>query len=290
MSCDEKSLTITIIGAGGVAGSKVTEKLLKGNYNVFLCEKGEGIRKLRERGLTATSIEEAVPKSDIVIMTVPDNKVGEVSEKVVPLMKSNATLILLDPAAAYIGEVAMRDDCTFVIAHPCHPQLFREQESLEARRDFFGGVAEQDIVIALLRGEEEKFEVAEKLCREIFTPVSKCHRVTVEQMAILEPIASEVAAGAAAYLMKEAFDEAVRLGVPEETAQAFMLGHIRILLAILFGMSSHKVSEAARSAINYGCNRIFKPDWKQIFESEEMKRIISEILHPRGVKRPQVRS
>jgi len=191
-------------------------------------------------------------------------------------------LILLDPAAAYIGEVAMRDDCTFVIAHPCHPQLFREQESLEARRDFFGGVAEQDIVITLLRGEEEKFEVAEKLCREIFTPVSKCHRVTVEQMAILEPIASEVAAGAAAYLMKEAFDEAVRLGVPEEAAQAFMLGHIRILLAILFGMSSHKVSEAARSAINYGCNRIFKPDWKQIFESEEMKRIISEILHPRG--------
>ena len=191
-------------------------------------------------------------------------------------------MILLDPAAAYIGEVAMRDDCTFVIAHPCHPQLFREQESLEARRDFFGGVAEQDIVITLLRGEEEKFEVAEKLCREIFTPVSKCHRVTVEQMAILEPIASEVAAGAAAYLMKEAFDEAVRLGVPEEAAQAFMLGHIRILLAILFGMSSHKVSEAARSAINYGCNRIFKPDWKQIFESEEMKRIISEILHPRG--------
>jgi len=242
MSCDEKSLTITIIGAGGVAGSKVTEKLLKGNYNVFLCEKGEGIRKLRERGLTTTSIEEAVPKSDIVIMTVPDNKIGEVSEKVVPLMKSNATLILLDPAAAYIGE----------------------------------------IVIALLRGEEEKFEVAEKLCREIFTPVSKCHRVTVEQMAILEPIASEVAAGAAAYLMKEAFDEAVRLGVPEEAAQAFMLGHIRMLLAILFGMSSHKVSEAARSAINYGCNRIFKPDWKQIFESEEMKRIISEILHPRG--------
>jgi len=46
--------TITIIGAAGTAGSLVTEKLSKRNYNLLLCEKGEGTARLRKRGLTVT--------------------------------------------------------------------------------------------------------------------------------------------------------------------------------------------------------------------------------------------
>lgn len=273
-------LTVTIIGAAGTAGSLVTDKLLKRDYNLLFCEKGDGIAKLRERGLIATGIEEAVPASDVVIMTVPDARIGEISKNVVPMMKKDATMILLDPAAAYAGELALRDDCTFIVTHPCHPPLFGEQDTPEARKDFFGGIAEQDIVIALLQGKEENLQKAEKICVEIFAPVAKCHRITIDQMVILEPIAAEVVAGSAAYLMKEALDESVKHGVPEEAAEAFMLGHIRIILAILFRKSSHQISDAAKVAIQHGYNRIFKADWREIFKPKEIEETVHEILHP----------
>lgn len=273
-------LTVTIIGAAGTAGSLVTDKLLKRDYNLLFCEKGDGIAKLHERGLIATGIEEAVPASDVVIMTVPDARIGEISKNVVPMMKKDATMILLDPAAAYAGELALRDDCTFIVTHPCHPPLFGEQDTPEARKDFFGGIAEQDIVIALLQGKEENLQKAEKICVEIFAPVAKCHRITIDQMVILEPIAAEVVAGSAAYLMKEALDESVKHGVPEEAAEAFMLGHIRIILAILFRKSSHQISDAAKVAIQHGYNRIFKADWREIFKPKEIEETVHEILHP----------
>lgn len=188
-------------------------------------------------------------------------------------------MILLDPAAAYLREVAMRDDCTFVIAHPCHPTLFGEQDSFEAYNDFFGGIAKQDIVIALLHGNEENLKTAEKICMDSFAPVERCHIITVDHMVILEPIAAEIVAGSAAALMKEALEEAVRRGVPEEAARAFMLGHIRILLAILFGTTEHRPSEAATGAIKYGRGRIIKEDWREIFRNGEMRKIIYDILH-----------
>jgi ketol-acid reductoisomerase len=276
---EDNKLTIAVIGAGGIAGSFIAERLLKGNYNVLLCEKDEGIMRLRERGFEATKTEEAIPISDIIIMAVPDDKIGDVSRIIVPIMKKDAIMILLDAAAAYIGDVFLRDDCTFVIAHPCHPQLFQKQEVPEAYEDFFGGVAKQDIVMALLQGEEEKLESVEKICREIFAPVINCYRLRVDQIAILEPIAAEVIVGAASYLMREAFNEAVKVGIPEEAARSFLLGHIRILLAVLFEETSHKISKAAENAIRYGCNRILKPDWKKAFDHNEMKIIIRKILY-----------
>ncbi len=274
-----EKLNITIIGAGGTAGSFITDRLLRKDYNVFLCEKGEGVIKLQKKGLTATRVEDAIPISDVIIMAVPGDKIGDLSKTIAPTMRRNATMILLDAAAAYVGDVYLRDDRTFVIVHPCHPQLFQEQESIEAYRDFFGGVAKQDIVIALLHGREENLKLAEKICREIFAPVVNCYRLTVDEIAILEPIASEIVIGAASYLMREAFNEAVRLGVPEKAARAFLLGHIRILLAVLFEESSHKISKAAENAIRYGRDRILKTDWKEVFNTDEMKKIIREILH-----------
>ncbi|MBS7613118.1 oxidoreductase, partial [Candidatus Bathyarchaeota archaeon] len=262
------------------AGSYITDRLLKGDYAILLCEKDEGLIRIQKKGLKAVKMEEAVPISDIIIMAVPDDKIGDLSKTIVPMMRRNATMILLDAAAAYIGDVYLRDDCSFIVVHPCHPQLFQEQESAEAYRDFFGGIAKQDIVIALLHGREEDLKVVEKICKEIFAPVVTCHRLTVDKIAILEPIASEVVVGAASYLMREAFNEAVKLGVSEEAARAFLLGHIRILLAVLFGESPHKISKAAENAIRYGCNRILKPDWKKVFDIREIGEIIREVLQP----------
>ncbi len=282
MNRSREKLTIAIIGAGGKMGSRITDNLLKRYYNLILCEKGEaGLARICEKGLSNTETEEAVPLSDVIIMAVPDAKLGGISKNVVPMMKKDATMILLDPAAVYAGEIALRDDCTFVVTHPCHPPLFREQDTPEARNDFFGGIAaKQDIVIALLQGKEENFQKAKQICEEMFAPVVNCHRITVEQMIILEPAAAEVVGASAAHLLKEAVDEAIKHGVPPEAARAFMLGHIQIELAIVMGRISAPFSDAAKIAIKCGYDRIYKPNWKDVFKPEVVKETVLKMLHP----------
>ncbi len=275
-------MKVGIIGAGGKMGCRITDNLVKQDYELMFCENGPaGIERLEERGLTLSSIEDTASQSDIVILAVPDAKINEISRYVVPMLKKDAVLITLDPAAACANELALRDDCTFVVTHPCHPALFYEQKTEEARKDRFGGIAaEQDIVTALLQGKEELFEKAEKVCIDMFAPVVKSHRITVEQMALLEPAAAEVVIAAAATLMKEAYDEAVRRGVPEEAARSFLLGHIQIPLAIVFNEIPSPFSDGAKVAIKLGYERIFKENWKEVFEPEVVKDTIHKMLHP----------
>jgi len=278
---NEEETVITIMGAGGKMGMRILNNMVKTRYMLRVCEKAsKGIQMIEEKGLSVMEMEDAVPESDIVIMAVPDAVLGAVSQDVVPSMKKGATFILLDPAAAYAKEIALREDCHFIVTHPCHPGLFTFQETPEARADMFGGVAaKQDIVVALLQGAEEKFLEAEKICRLMFAPVVKAHRITVEQMAILEPAMVEVVGASCVTLIKEALDEAIRHGVPEEAATAFMLGHLKIELAILF-KSTNPFSDAAYRAIEYGSKKLFKENWKEVFEEEAIKEVLQHMLHP----------
>lgn len=278
---DGKDATITIVGAGGKMGTRALNNLVKSDYSLLLCEKSpQGITQIEDRGLAVSDMEEAVPQSDVVIMAVPDALLGKLSNDVVPLMKSGATFILLDPAAAFAKEVALRNDCTFVVTHPCHPALFAEQETPEARADMFGGIAaKQDIVIALLQGEEKNFQTALEICKTTFAPVVKAHRITVKQMAILEPAMAEVVGAACVCMLKDAMDEAIKRGVPEEAARAFMLGHINIELAIVF-KASNPFSDAAKQALKYGSERIFKENWRDVFEDGAIQEVLEVMLHP----------
>lgn len=286
MNFINERMTVTILGAGGKMGSRITGNLLKKNYNLLLCDKGEaGIKKIIEKGLQPVENEKAVPVSDVVIMALPDSKIGEVSKVIVPIMKSGAILITLDPAAAYIGELVLRDDCTFVVTHPCHPPLFREQETKEAQRDYFGGIAaKQDIVIALLKGDEEKFRKAQAICEEMFAPVEKCYRITLDQMAFMEPAVVEVIGATCAYIMKQAVDEAVNYGVPQEVAESFLLGHIHVLLAIYFQKIPSSVSDACKIAVQYGTQSVFREDWKKVFQPETIRNVVNRMLHPEKYK------
>ena len=281
MNINEKDTTIALMGAGGKMGTRILNNLVKTDFNLFLCETApKGIEAIKEKGYTVTKMENAVPESDFIIMAVPDAVLGKISYNVVPRMKPNATFILLDPAAAYAEEVALRDDCTFIVTHPCHPKLFTEQETEEAKADMFGGVAaKQDIVIALLQGEEANFQIADHICGKMFAPVVKAHRITVEQMAILEPAMAEVVGASCAKLLKEALEEAIKRGVPEEAATAFMLGHIKIALAIVF-KSSNPFSDACYRAIDYGSERVFKDNWRDVFDAESIKDVLQRMLHP----------
>ena len=274
-----KEKDIVLVGAGGKMGTRISANLIKHGYDFIGCAGNEAARKIiSERGIKVEDTETAVKDADLVIFALPDALIPRLSERYVPLMKPNATAVILDPAAAYAGELKTRNDCTFVVVHPCHPELFGDFKTKEEQDDMFGGIAAtQDIVIALLSGSEDLFLSAEKVCCDMFSPVGTSHRITVEQMALLEPAAAEVVIAAMATVMKEALDEVVKRGVPEAAAKAFLLGHTRIPLAIVF-KNSNPFSDAALKAIEYGKKNILRDDWKKVFEDEAIRDVLNDML------------
>jgi Arc/MetJ family transcription regulator len=102
----------------------------------------------------------------------------------------------------------------------------------------------------------------------MFAPVIRANRVTVEQMALLEPAMAETVVLTCLVIMKEAVDEVVRRGVPEQAARDFLLGHINVNIGILFGYLETQFSEGARKAVEFGKTQILRPDWKKVFEPE----------------------
>lgn len=276
--------TIALIGAGGKMGCRITDNL-KGSadHKVFYVEVGEaGIERLASRGLRPTSAQEAVPPADAVILAVPDVAIGKVSKGIVEAMKPGAMVMLLDPAAAYLGELAKRDDLSYFVSHPCHPPIFNTwEETPEARNDHFGGIAAaQAIVNALMQGPDSDYALGDSIACQMYAPVMRSHRVTVEQMAMLEPTMAEAMGATLACVMKEAMDEAVRRGVPEAAAKDFMLGHVQVELAIVFGFIGSPFSDAAKVAIEWAKKRIINPNWKSIYEPEAVAECIDVMLHP----------
>lgn len=271
---------IALIGAGGKMGRRIIPNLIKYGYDFVGCEKDRaGLDELTALGVKAWVTEDAVPAADTVVFALPDAALPNLSARLVPLLKTGATVITLDPAAAYAGRLTLRDDCTFVVTHPCHPPIFGERNTPEEKADLFGGTAAvQDIVIALLQGEESKFIEADELCKSMFSPVRESFRITVEQMAVLEPAAAEVVIALCATVMKEAIEEAVLCGVPRPAAESFLLGHIQIPLAIVL-KSSNPFSDAAMIAVDYGRRHVLRDDWKDVFKRENIQEVLREMLH-----------
>jgi hypothetical protein len=275
--------TVALMGAGGKMGCRITDNLINNpSYTTLCVETGEkGRLRLSTRGITPTDQLEAVSRADVVIMAVPDTTIGHISAEVVPTMKSGAMLFLLDPAAAYIGKLPARQDVTYFISHPCHPPVFNDETSPEAKRDFFGGsIAKQAIVCALMQGPEEHFTLGESIAAAIYAPVFRSHRITVEQMAILEPTMAETISSMLMTVLREALDEAVSRGVPYDAARDFMLGHLHIQLAIVFGEAGNPFSDACKIAIEYGKRNMLKDNWKQLFEPDSVYEQVDVMLHP----------
>nr|BFF24632.1 hypothetical protein GCM10025732_25970 [Glycomyces mayteni] len=79
--------------------------------------------------------------ADIVVFAVPDLALGAVTAEAVPQMKAGAIALTLDPAAAYAGLLAKREDVVQAVAHPCHPSIFLQRTTPEEYADTFGGIA-----------------------------------------------------------------------------------------------------------------------------------------------------
>ena len=274
--------SVAVIGAGGKMGARAAEKIgFSDVYNVLLCEsQAERAQSLENKGLKVTPTEKAMGVADFVVMAVPDALIGLIARQLVPQMKQGGTVIMLDAAAAYLGELPERDGITQMITHPCHPPFFTEQTTPEARVDYFGGTAVQDIIVSLIRGSDDSFAGGTELCRAIFAPVNRAIRVTPEQFAFLEPAMSEIVVAAAANWMKQSMELAIEKGVPREAAQAFMAGHAQIAMAIVFGAERSPFSDAAQLAIEWGTRKYISPEWRSIYERETLTGAVRDILTP----------
>jgi D-apionate oxidoisomerase len=272
--------TIALIGAGGKMGCRCTDNLVKSEFSVKHVEISEpGKAALANRGITPTGMEEALKEADAVILAIPDLAIGKVARQIVPQLRSGTLVMILDAAAPYAGQLPSRTDISYFVTHPCHPPVFNDETDPEARRDFFGGIrAKQHIVCALMQGPEEAYAFGEKIARTIFAPVMKAHRVTVEQIAILEPALSETVAATCVVVIHEAMEEAIRRGVPAEAARDFLLGHINIELALVFGeLKGAKFSDGAMKAIEEAMKVLFNPNWKAVFEPDQIQESVRRI-------------
>ena len=89
-----------------------------------------------------------------------------------------------------------------------------------------------------------------RVARAIYAPVMRSHRVTVDQMAILEPVLSETIGATCVTVIREGMDEAIRRGVPAEAARDFILGHLNVEIAIVFDeLENGTFSDGAKKAI-----------------------------------------
>jgi len=271
---------VAIIGAGGKMGYRVSANLKGSPYDVSHVEVSEaGRERLKEIDINCVDTDVALEDADIVILTIPDNMIEKVTAQLVDKFKNGATLIALDAAAPFAGHLPDREDLTIFVAHPCHPPIFNDETDLEAKRDHFGGLkAKQAIVCALLRGDEKNYAVAEDVSKRMYAPVIRSHRATVDQMAILEPVLSETVCATCLTVIREATDEAVARGVPEEAARDFILGHLNVELAILFDqLPGVRMSDAANKAVDRAKKQIFAPDWKKVFERDAIAESIRMI-------------
>lgn len=274
--------TITLLGAGGKMGCRLTDNFLKQtNFELHYLEVSEqGLMNLRQRGVSVSRQAEVIPESDVVILGVPDVAIGRISAEVIPLMKPGALVLTLDPAAPLDGVIAHRDDLAYVIAHPCHPSVFNWELTEAAFRDFYGGIsAKQSIVVALMHGSEADYELGAHVAQVMYGPIDQTYRITLEQMAILEPAMVETLAQTCMEVVKEGYDRIVTLGVPEAAARDFVLGHLRIQMAVLFGEVNGTFSDAAYKISKRAKPILFRDGWQRIFELDDIRQQVRDITH-----------
>jgi len=272
--------TIALFGAGGKMGARLSKNLLASAYAVRHVEPGSaGRQRLREElGIECVDADAALDGADVVILAVPDTLIGKLSHQLSPKLKAGTMVITLDAAAPFAGHLPERPDLVYFVAHPCHPPIFNDETEPAARRDYFGGAhAKQSVVSALMQGPDDAFALGEDIAKTIYAPILRSYRLTVEQMALLEPGLSETVCATLLDVMREGMDEVVARGVPPEAARDFLLGHMTILSAVIFKEIPGQFSDACNKAITFGKPRLMREDWKQVFDRDEIAESIRRI-------------
>jgi hypothetical protein len=269
---------VAIVGAAGVQGTQIGERLLAADgYDVRLVETGEGEQRLRDRGLEPVVLEDAARDADAVIVAVPDGLIKRVAAAVEHALAPGSLMIVLDAAAPFANPLGQRQDLSYFVTHPCHPSVFTNRLTPDGQRDYAGGIVPQDVVCCLAAGEESAYAVGEQLARDMFAPVDRCFRITLEQFITLEPTLSETTAATLLMTIRDAMEEAIARGVPREVARAFLDGHIGVELAIIFGELDASFSISADYAMEQARERLLQPDWKSVFDPDRVRAVAEAI-------------
>ena len=271
---------IALFGAGGKMGVRLSKNLMDSPYRVRHVEPGAaGRQRLKdELGIDAVTADVALDGADVVILAVPDTLIGKLAAEIAPKLRAGTMVMTLDAAAPFAGHLPERPDLTYFVTHPCHPGIFSPEVHAAGAADYFGGVrAPQSVVSALMQGPDDAFALGEAIAKTIYQPILRSYRVTVEQMALLEPGLSETVCATLLDVMREAMDEVVARGVPAECARDFLLGHMTILSAVIFKQIPGQFSDACNKAITFGKPRLMRDDWKQVFERDEIAESIRRI-------------
>lgn len=274
------SAKIALFGAGGKMGVRLSMNLKGSAYEVRHVEPGAvGQARLRDEvGVACVPVDQALDGADVVILAVPDSLIGKLAAEISPQLQPGTMVMTLDAAAPFAGHLPARDDLVYFVAHPCHPSIFHPLAHAEGQPDYFGGVAApQSIVSALMQGPDSAWALGEAIAQTIYQPIARSYRVTVEQMALLEPGLSETVCATLLDVMREAMDEVVSRGVPADAARDFLLGHMTILSAVIFKQIPGQFSDACNKAITFGKPRLMRDDWKKIFDHDEIADSIQRI-------------
>jgi D-apionate oxidoisomerase len=273
---------VALLGAGGNMGRRITGSLRNSpQYSLRLIEPGERGRALIEQsGLSTVDQAEGLAGADVVIFAVPDKIVRTVAADVVPQLDPGTSVLFLDPAAVAADRVPHRADIQCYVTHPTHPPLYGllAETEPEARRDYWGGgLATQAIVFATAWGDEEHAALVEELAIAMFAPISASHRITVDQMALLEPALTETLTNGCIAVIREGMERVIAAGVPEAATKAFLMGHLQIGIALIFEQFDWRLSEGAQLALARSREQIFKDDWPRIFEPDAVLDSLKQI-------------
>ncbi len=275
-----KKISIALLGAGGKMGVRLARNLRNSAYEVRHVEVSEvGRERLRsELGVECVDQAVALDQVKVVILAIPDTLIGKVAAAIAPQLAPGTMVMTLDAAAPFAGHLPDRKDLVYFVAHPCHPPIFSPDLYKDGQPDFFGGGhAPQSVVSALMQGSPEDFDLGEDIARTIYAPILRSYRVTVEQMAMLEPGLSETVCATLLAVMRDAMEDVVARGVPREAARDFLLGHMTILSAVTFQEIPGAFSDACNKAITFGKPRLMRDDWRGIFERQELTESIQRI-------------
>lgn len=274
--------SVAMFGAGGKMGFRVTKKLFDAGYDLRAIEIGaEGQARLAEAGIPFVDTETALNGADVVVLALPDSIIGKVVAQIESQLTAGTMLLILDAAAPYAEALPTnRPDLTYFVGHPCHPPLFNDETEWSARRDYHGGVARQSIVCALMQGPEEHYALGAEICQAMWSPIDKVHRVTVEQLAILEPGLSEMLAMCMVDALTEAVDACEsRYGIAREAAKDFLIGHLNVEIAMWFGYSPKVPSDAALRLLQFGKSKILRDDWLEAISPKVVRQASDLIVH-----------
>ena len=115
-----------------------------------------------------------------------------------------------------------------------------------------------------MQGPEDHYELGREICEAMWSPIIRTHRVTLEQLAILEPGLSEMVAMPFIDVMVEAVDEcANKYDIPREAAFDFMIGHLNVEISMWFGFTPKVPSDAALRLMRFAKGVVVRDDWRE---------------------------